>query len=372
MKDIGIYIHMPFCKQKCYYCDFVSYSGAENLIEEYIRKLNEELNTELLKIKNYNVKTIYIGGGTPSLCSKEDFEKIDIKKYVMKDTEFTIEINPGSASYEKLKLYKEIGVNRLSIGMQSTNNKILKEIGRIHTYEEFLEIYQIARNLEYKNINVDVMIGLPNQSVDDVEETITKVVNLNPEHISVYSLILEEGTKLEKLVEEGILKLPSEDDERKMYWKVKEILEKAGYIHYEISNFSKPGFESKHNMDCWSQKEYIGIGVSAHSYLNKTRYSNTNNLKRYIIENNFKNLREIEEVQNIDDEMKQYMLLNLRKIEGVRISKFKEKFIKNPIFWYKEELNKLVKKELIEIEADSIKLTNKGIDFANIVWEEFV
>lgn len=170
----------------------------------------------------------------------------------------------------------------------------------------------------------------------------------------------------------GELNLPNEDEERNMYWRVKEILKFYGYNHYEISNFSKIGYESKHNMDCWSQKEYIGIGVSAHSYLNKVRYSNTNNLKRYLLEEKFENQRTIEEVQNIQDEMKEFMLLGLRKIDGVRISDFKKKFIDNPVFLYKNSLDKLVKKELLEIKGDNIKLTDKGIDFANIVWEEFV
>ena len=200
MKDIGIYIHMPFCKQKCYYCDFVSYAEAESLIGEYINKVNKELDEVVKKLKDYNVKTIYIGGGTPSLCNIDEFRKLNIQKYVTKDTEFTIEVNPGTVTEEKLIMYKSMGVNRLSIGMQSTNNKILKEIGRIHTYEEFLKTFKLARQLEYKNINVDLMIGLPNQTLNDIEESTNKIIELNPEHISAYSLILEKGTRLERLV----------------------------------------------------------------------------------------------------------------------------------------------------------------------------
>ena len=191
-------------------------------------------------------------------------------------------------------------------------------------------------------------------------------------HISVYSLILEEGTKLYNLIEGGELKLPDEDIERKMYWKVKNILEQNGYNHYEISNFSKRGFEAKHNLNCWEQKEYIGMGTAAHSYYNKTRYSNTDNLEEYIEKiNQSENTKTIHEIQKETDEQKEYMLLGLRKIKGVSISKFKEKFIQNPIYIFRRELNKLVKEELIEVDIDSIKLTNKGLDFANIVWEEF-
>lgn len=201
MKELGIYIHMPFCKSKCYYCDFISYPNAEEYIEKYIEKLNLEIDSELNKIDKYKIKTIYIGGGTPSICNANLIEKLKIMNYVRNDVEFTIEINPGTITKEKLQKYKEMGVNRLSIGMQSTNNKILKEIGRIHTYEEFLKTFKLARQLEYKNINVDLMIGLPNQTLNDVEESTNKIIELNPEHISAYSLILEKGTRLEKLVD---------------------------------------------------------------------------------------------------------------------------------------------------------------------------
>ena len=312
-------------------------------------------------------------GGTPSLLDekyiKEIIEKIK-EKHNLQNAEITIEINPGTISENKLEAYLKYGINRLSIGLQTTSNRLLKLIGRIHTYEKFEETYKIAKKVGFNNINIDLMIGLPTQTVQDVEKDISKIIKINPEHISVYSLILEEGTKLAKRVSNKEIYLPNENEEREMYWLVKNKLQEKGYIHYEISNFAKPNFMSKHNMNCWEQKEYIGIGLAAHSYINKTRKSNTENLEEYINTKGAKKL--IHEKQNKEDEEKEYMLLGLRKIEGVKISEFKNKFIENPIYLFKKELNKLAKQELIEIDENSIKLTTKGIDLANLVWEEFV
>ena len=370
MKELGIYIHIPFCKKKCDYCDFISHCDKSNLIEEYIEKLKEEIASELNN-KEYNITTIYIGGGTPSFVdSKYIVEILNIikEKYNLQNTEITIEVNPGTVTEEKLLDYKKAGINRLSIGLQETSNELLKQIGRIHTYEEFLEIYNLARNIGFKNINVDLMIGLPNQSIQNIKESLNKVTTLNPEHISVYSLILEEGTKLYKKYENKEIELPDEELERNMYWYVKNTLENNGYNHYEISNFSKNSYESKHNMNCWEQKEYIGFGLNAHSYIDGTRYSNTENLEEYIK----KDEKIIHEKQTIEDMKKEYMLLGLRKIEGVSIQKFEEKFVENPIFLFRNELNKLVEQELLEVDGDIIKLTNKGLDLANLVWEEFI
>ena len=374
-KDIGLYIHIPFCKKKCSYCDFVSFSDKNSLIEKYKEAVIKEIKSK--DISKYKINTIYIGGGTPSILDSKCISDIinEVKDYILDNAEVTIEINPGTADREKLKKYKEIGINRLSIGLQSTDNKILKEIGRIHSFEEFLNIYSLAREVGFNNINVDLMLGLPGQTIEILEESVRKIIKLNPEHISIYSLILEENTKMCDMVNKGILKLPSEDIERKMYWKVKNMLESNGYIHYEISNFAKKGYESRHNSDCWEQKEYIGVGIAAHSYLNKIRFSNTSNLEEYINNINSgdfdKNIT-INETQRDEDTKKEYMLLGLRKIDGVSISKYKNKFGENPVFKYRQELEKLVKENLLEIDGDNIKLTNKGLDLANLVWEEFV
>ncbi|MBO5479395.1 MAG: oxygen-independent coproporphyrinogen III oxidase [Clostridia bacterium] len=371
-EELGIYIHIPFCKQKCYYCDFISFSQKEEKVNEYVEALKKEIISNKDKAKDYKVTTIYIGGGTPSYINSKNIisvlETLKENYPVEKDAEVTIEINPGTVTKEKLEDYKKAGVNRISIGLQSANNKLLKEIGRIHTYEEFLEAYRLSRKVGFNNINVDLMLALPNQTEDILEESLKNVINLKPEHISIYSLILEEGTVLEQQISQGKYELPDEETERNMYWKTKKILEENGYLHYEISNFTKPKKESKHNLNCWNQKQYLGFGLAAHSYYNKVRYSNTQDLKQYLEEHT----KTIHETQNKEDEQKEYMLLGLRKIQGVSISEFKAKFVQNPIYIFRKELDKLVREELIEIDIDNIKLTDRGLDLANQVWEEFV
>lgn len=378
-KEIGVYIHIPFCKRKCNYCDFISYTNKSDKIEKYIKCLEQEINK--FDFSKYKVSTIYIGGGTPSFIESKYikqimnalYNKININK--KEDIEITIEINPGTVNERKLQDYKEVGINRLSIGLQASQDRLLKQLGRIHSFQEFIETYDLSKKLGFENINVDLMLGLPNQTIEDLKESLNKIISLNPNHISIYSLILEEGTKLFSEVENNELKLPDEEIERNMYWYVKNILELNEYNHYEISNFSKKGKESKHNLNCWNQEEYIGFGVAAHSYLNNTRFSNTKNLEEYIDNinnNNFEKNITIEEEQEIADSKNEFMMLGFRKIEGVDISKFKEKYIDNPIFLYREKLDKLVKEGLIEIDLNNIKLTNKGIDFANIVFEEFI
>ena len=377
MENIGIYIHIPFCKQKCSYCDFVSFADKEIYEQQYIEAIKKEIEYKA-KIK-YQISTIYIGGGTPSFINEKhiaDILKVIRDKFdVNKDAEITIEVNPGTVDKQKLEIYKKAGINRLSIGLQSTNNRILKQIGRIHTYEQFLETYKLAKEAGFTNINVDLMLALPNQTLEDIQESVENVIKLKPTHISVYSLILEDGTALKKKVDDNVLTLPDDELERKMYWSVKDILERSGYIHYEISNFAKAGYESRHNKDCWEQREYIGIGLAAHSYLNRTRFSNTCNLQDYI--NNIKNGEfekniTIHERQTIEDAEKEYMLLGLRKIEGVDIQDFKNRYIDNPIYVFHKELEKLVNEELVEIDLNKIRLTKKGLDLANLVWEEFV
>lgn len=381
LNELGIYIHIPFCKQKCYYCDFVSYSNKCSEVKEYIESLKKEI--EEFDFSNYKVTSIYIGGGTPSYIDSiyiveilsELKEKLKCNLIEFKDIEITIEVNPGTVDTKKLNDYKKSGINRLSIGLQSTKNDILKKIGRIHTYQEFLEIYKLARETGFKNINIDLMIGIPGQKIGDLKNTLQDIIKLEPEHISVYSLIIEENTPIEKMLENGEIKLPDEDLERNMYWYVKNTLELNGYNHYEISNFAKLGKESRHNLNCWNQEEYIGFGVAAHSYLNGIRFSNTINVEEYIqhLENNRKEENiQIEESQSLEDKKNEFMMLGFRKIQGVDIARFKEKFIDNPIFLYRKNLNKLVEEGLIEVDLNHIKLTNKGIDLANLVFEEFV
>lgn len=388
MKEIGIYIHIPFCKRKCHYCDFCSYEGKDSYIPRYIKCLKQEIEEvgqankqDVLegKDKPFLVNTIYIGGGTPSLLDSkyivEIMQTIRENYEVNEQAEITIEVNPGTVTLEKLQDYFESGINRISIGLQSTYDTLLKQLGRIHTYQEFLDTYYLARQVGFENINIDLMLGLPNQTLQEIQNSVEEVIGLEPEHISVYSLIVEEGTKLEKQIQSGELTLPDETLEREMYWKTKQLLEENGYIHYEISNFAKKGYQSKHNSNCWEQKEYIGFGAAAHSYTNRIRYSNIEEIEDYIknyeegrIENNFV----FHEKQNQEAVQKEFMLLGLRKIQGVSIQEFKNRFIANPIYLYHEQLEKLTNNQLIEIDGNSIKLTKKGIDLANLVWGEFV
>ena len=387
-KEIGLYIHIPFCKHKCNYCDFCSYENKEQLIPDYI----ECLKTEIQEVGKANVQdakegkdnpflvtTIYIGGGTPSFVDSTYIIEImnTIRKNYTIDekSEITIEVNPGTITLEKLQDYFNCGINRISIGLQSTYDALLKQIGRIHTYQEFLDTYHLAREIGFKNINVDLMLGLPNQTIQEMQNSVEEVIGLEPEHISLYSLIVEEGTKLEEQLNEKQLVLPEELEEREMYWNTKKLLEKNGYIHYEISNFAKPGYESKHNMNCWEQKEYIGFGAASHSYTNGVRYSNIEIIEKYI-ENYKKGKPEdnfiFHEKQKLETMQKEFMMLGLRKIQGISVQEFKNRYIANPIYLYHKELEKLVTEELVEIDGDQIKLTNKGLDLANLVWEEFV
>ena len=379
MKELGFYLHIPFCKSKCIYCDFNSFAQKDDCIEPYIKAVKKEIEEYAKQNKDVLIKTIYIGGGTPSYIKekylKEIIETIKSNFEIIPNAEITIEINPGTVNRRKLNTYYKAGINRLSIGLQSTNDKLLKQLGRVHDFEDFLETVRLANTIGFSNINADCMIGLPNQTIYDVEETLNVLINLRLTHISVYSLIVEPNTPLEKKINSGELKLPDEEIERYMYWFAKRKLEENGYLHYEISNFAKPLFRSKHNLDCWNQKEYKGFGVSASSYENGIRYTNISNIEKYVenVQNGqFKRNYIVEEKQDREAMMKEYMLLGLRKITGVSINQFRKKFGTIPIFKYNKEITKLTNEGLIESNGINIRLTKKGLDLANLVWEEFV
>ena len=379
MKELGFYLHIPFCKSKCIYCDFNSFAQKDDCIEPYIKAVKKEIEEYAKQNKDVLIKTIYIGGGTPSYIKekyiKEIIETIRSNFEIIPNAEITIEINPGTVNRRKLNTYYKAGINRLSIGLQSTNDKLLKQLGRVHDFEDFLETLRLANTIGFSNISADCMIGLPNQTIYDVEETLNVLINLRLTHISVYSLIVEPNTPLEKKINSGELKLPDEEIERYMYWFAKRKLEENGYLHYEISNFAKPLFRSKHNLDCWNQKEYKGFGVSASSYENGIRYTNISNIEKYVenVQNGqFKRNYIVEEKQDREAMMKEYMLLGLRKITGVSINQFRKKFGTIPIFKYNKEITKLTNEGLIESNGINIRLTKKGLDLANLVWEEFV
>lgn len=371
-KGISLYIHVPFCKQKCLYCDFPSFSGKENLMYKYVSSLCKEIDSKVDK----KVNTIFIGGGTPTYLSLEclNILKSSIDKLNKAiNLEFTVEGNPDSFNKAKLEIFKSMGVNRLSIGLQAWQNKLLKKLGRIHNLEQFIDVYNEARNIGFNNINIDLMFGLPDQSIEDWKETITKVTELNPEHISCYSLIVEEGTPFYNMDKKGELNLPNEDDTVNMYDFVVEFLRDKGYFQYEISNFSKQGLECKHNLAYWDLKNYIGCGSGAHSYVDGLRYRNYDSIERYIYM--MKKYGEaIEEKNNntIKDEMEEFMFLGLRKIEGISIKDFNKKFGIDINDIYEDVIKKYIEKKLLLKSGDRIYLSKEGIKLSNQVMCEFI
>ena len=381
-ENIGIYIHIPFCKKKCFYCDFVSYENKENLIQEYIDAVCLEIlqNAEILS--EYNISTIYFGGGTPSLIKVEYIEKIlnTLKLFVTDEKEIkeiTIEINPNSASLDKLGKYYNLGINRLSIGLQSTHDKILRNIGRLHTFNDFKEVLKNANAVGFKNISVDLIYPLPGLNLSGFKETLNSVIKLKDEfnikHISVYNLEVHENTRLEFLLKEGFVSLCNEDEEYKMREELNKRLQDNGFVKYEISNYAYPGFESKHNLCYWNQEKYIGFGVNASSFFNLKRYRNTSNIDKYIdgIKNNKNIVVETEELDKLSL-MKEYIILKLRLSKGVEISEFKQKFGTDIFDIFNTEFNSLKKDNLVNITSKNISLTNRGEEVANIVWEMFV
>lgn len=370
----GVYIHIPFCKKRCYYCDFVTFTNKDKEFLSYTEALIKEIRNS--NLKNLQIETVFIGGGTPTVLPKEMLSDIieEILKYdVVNTAEITVEANPGTLSEDYLKSLYNTGVNRLSIGLQAWQNEHLKNIGRIHTREEFLENYNMARNIGFKNINVDLIFGLPNLSKKEWLETLANIIKIRPEHISTYSLIIEEGTRFGSLYEKGLLKETDEIIDREMYSICKELLINNNYEHYEISNFSKIGYNSKHNIDCWKRKNYIGLGLNSHSFFEGIRYKNISNLEEYI-KNSYNNylIRENIEVLSIKESMEEFMFLGLRLIKGVSIKNFQKEFRRDIFTVYSKQINYLLKEKLLLLEKDSLYLSNKGIDLSNLVFEKFL
>ena len=381
-KNLGIYLHIPFCMKKCHYCDFLSAPAAENTKERYIEALKKEIFLYREDLKENIISTIFLGGGTPSLLKekqiKEILDAIFETYFIKKGAEITIEANPETLTKEKLKIYKEAGINRLSIGLQSTEEEQLKRLGRIHTYEKFLESYTLAREVGFENINVDLMSALPFQTKEEWEETLRKIVNLNPkpEHISAYSLIIEEGTTFFKIKEQ--LSFPDEEEDRQMYWKTKEFLEREGYHRYEISNYALPEKESRHNQTYWTLGEYLGLGLGAASYWNGSRFKNTENLQEYFafFENNMiKELSELQKEVHIlskEEKMEEFMFLGLRRMKGISEKRFLNLFQKDIIEVYREKIEKGVQIGVLWRKDGRIGLTERGIDISNMVLTEFL
>ena len=374
---IELYIHIPFCKSKCRYCDFCSFRAEEETIHAYLGKLKEELIFWGKKLAARDVVTVFIGGGTPSYLRREDIqiicETIFEHFHICEDAEITIEANPGTVDLKKLCTYRENGINRISFGLQSTVKEELEYLGRIHTYEEFKENYILARKIGFKNINIDMMFGLPNQSLNIWLESLKEVTELNPEHISSYSLIIEEKTPFYSLYNKDLLDLPSEEEERKMYELGRDFLESKGYYQYEISNYAKENKECFHNKIYWECKEYIGLGVSSSSYINGKRIKNIDSIDEYI--NNINENKSVieEELENTEkDNIEEFMFMGLRMIKGIEEKEFEIRFKKKVDEVYKEVIEKHIKNSLLIRENGRIFLTKKGIELSNIVMSDMI
>ncbi|QUO33579.1 oxygen-independent coproporphyrinogen III oxidase [Faecalicatena sp. Marseille-Q4148] len=387
-KELEIYIHIPFCVRKCAYCDFLSGPAAPEEQKAYVRALIKEIRAAACYRSRYEVTTIFFGGGTPSLLAGEQLDEImkAIKEsfLIRKDAEITMEMNPGTANREKLKAYRRVGINRLSIGLQSANNQELKILGRIHTFETFLETYQMAREEGFDNINVDLMSALPGQTEESYEETVQKVLTLAPEHISSYSLIIEEGTPFFEWYGKGesgnMPELPDEDTERCMYRRTKELLEEAGYYRYEVSNYALPGKECRHNIGYWERKDYLGFGIGAASLLEENRFSNVRDrsvyvqaLEQYEGEEVFAAIRTEKEVLSKEDQMSETMILGLRMMKGIAKDEFHKRFGKAMDEVYGDVLKKYIDWNLLELTQDNrVRFTEQGISVSNIVLADFL
>lgn len=380
---IEIYIHIPFCVRKCAYCDFLSGSQDEETIEQYIASLIDEIQAHTSKrefASSHEATSIFLGGGTPSILNASQIQRIFAKLKtcfkISQDAEITIEANPGTVTREKLLAYCTCGINRISFGLQSTNNEELKLLGRIHTYEEFLESFRLARECGFDNINVDLISAIPKQTVASWEETLQNVIKLNPEHISAYSLIVEEGTPFAKMYGPGCPReqdLPSEEEERKIYYRTEELLKAAGYHRYEISNYAKEGKECKHNLGYWERKEYLGIGLGAASLIDNTRYSNTADLAKYIkCAKEPDKIHEDIQVLATKERMEEFMFLGLRKMNGISEKEFAEQFGMIVEKCYGHQIKKLLNEGLLQRKDGRIILTNHGIDVSNYVFATFL
>lgn len=369
-RKASIYVHIPFCVRKCHYCDFLSFSASKEKRKNYLKALAVEISQT--DFSSYEPYTIFIGGGTPSLLEPEEVlyikRELDKKNMWQGAEEITIECNPDSITKEKLKTYKSMGINRLSIGLQSTNPEELKLLGRIHDYDTFLRAYQMARQEGFNNINIDLMSAIPGQTMTTYVDGLMKIVDLNPEHISSYSLILEEGTYFYQN-QEMIKLLPNEEEEREMYDKTNEVLQNHGYERYEISNYKKPGKECKHNLVYWELGEYFGLGLGASSYINEIRYKNLDDFEGYEKQPNQK--IEVEEVGK-QQKMEEFMFLGLRKIKGISKKAFLQLFEIPIEEVYGEIINKYVTLGFLQCQGDSICFTSKGLDVSNQILCEFI
>ena len=368
MKNLSVYVHIPFCVKKCDYCDFLSAPSDENTKTEYVDRLLEEIEKEAENYRDYSVVSVFFGGGTPSVLKTEDTARImsALQKHlkIAKTAEITSEVNPKTADDEKLKAYRKMGFNRLSIGLQSTVDEELKTLGRIHDYSDFLAVYKAAREAGFENINIDLMSALPGQTLESYRKSVERVLALKPEHISAYSLILEEGTPFFERYEET-----DEELDREMYMLTGELLKKNGYFRYEISNYAKEGYECRHNKAYWERQDYVGFGIGAASLVENRRFRNQSDLKTYLA-----GVVEKEECTVLTEKecMEEFMFLGLRLVQGVSKAKFLEQFGTDMEQVYGEVLEKMEKQGLLVNGEEWVCLTQKGLDVSNYVMAEFL
>lgn len=374
---LGLYIHIPFCQQKCNYCDFNSFKSSASERSNYIDALIKEIFMQGPSYKDYLVDSIFIGGGTPSILDRRQIIRIskalEDNFSIASDVEFTIELNPNSVNLEKFKAYKEAGINRLSFGGQSFNDKELKDLGRIHQASDIFTAIKLAKSIGFKNISLDLMLGIPGQSLESLKDSLKKAMSLDLKHLSVYSLILEAGTNLyDMATRTNKLNLPDETLERDMYHFTKNFLKDFGFYQYEISNFSKEGFESRHNLKYWSFEDYLGLGLSSSSKIGNKRFANVDGLCSYIkaLENNLLPVKE-KEVLTRQDQINEYIFMGLRKTVGFSYKKLEEIFSLDFLSVYKNEIEKNLNLGLIDVDDNYLRLTEKGLDLANQVEIDF-
>lgn len=391
MRPMGVYIHIPFCVRKCVYCDFLSAPATRQRQQAYVTALRGEIMQESTQYAQYEVETIFFGGGTPSIVDAEEIAKIleCLRKYyrIKDNAEITMEMNPGTADAGKLLEYKKMGITRLSIGLQSADDAELKLLGRIHTYEDFLRTYHQAREAGFSNINVDLMSALPGQGIKNWVRTLEKVSALQPEHISAYSLIIEEGTLLHDRLDE-YPPLPDEDEDRLMDQETRRILAEYGYRRYEISNYAKAGYECRHNSIYWQRgvrhtADFAGFGLGASSTVGNMRWKNTDHMERYLsafAEQNHTQYNSLltanvkEDIGKLSkgEQMEEFMFLGLRMTRGVSKQEFAESFGTSMDAVYGAVLENWIRQGMLAQEADRVRLTDAGIDISNVVMADFL
>lgn len=373
----AVYLHIPFCENICHYCDFNKVFIKNQPVDKYLEMMDLEMKHTIERFYDKRMKTIYVGGGTPTSLNVKQLETLlqSIRSHFIfeENFEFTFEANPSNVDEEKLSLLKNFGVNRLSIGVQAFQSSILERIGRDHTEKDIYTMIETARKVGFDNISIDLMFGLPSQTVSMFEESLKKAIELNVEHISAYSLQVEPKTIFYNEMKKGTLKLPSEDTEAEMFQLLIEQLTKHQFIHYEISNFAKLGKESQHNLTYWNNDEYYGIGAGAHSYIGGVRRRNAGPLKHYmnrIYKTGFPYIEEIHLSER--EQMEEELFLGLRKRSGVSVSKFERKFKRTIDDVYGDVIEELITKGLLEKNGDMIRLTNKGVFLGNEVFQAFL